>query len=244
MMDYVVLAVSRKILKCPATHGSICRGALLGAVFTCLFILLPHSYNLVKFVLFHGLNYIAMIKVGLRIREKCQMIKAIIFVYISAFLFGGVLGVFEPFIQEISYFFVFALSAYWMVLGIWNLLEYMAGQKKGRCRVILYTNNNMVSVQAFVDTGNRLRDTITGKPVSVISKQAAIRLFGEKLPDKVRYISFHAVGTELGYMPVFTLKKMCVILEGEKIIEKPLVAVSNEVFQKNEYELILNPDVL
>ena len=66
MMDYILLLLVRKMLKCTATHGNICIGAMTGSFLTCLVIILPVLHPFLKFILFHVVVNTAMIKAGLR----------------------------------------------------------------------------------------------------------------------------------------------------------------------------------
>ena len=66
MMDYILLLLVRKMLKCTATHGNICIGAMTGSFLTCLVIILPVLHPFLKFILFHVVVNTAMIKQGLR----------------------------------------------------------------------------------------------------------------------------------------------------------------------------------
>ena len=64
MMDYMILAVTDKILHCHSSGKRRCLGALIGAVLTCAVLLIPVPYAFVKFILFHGFVNIVMIKSG------------------------------------------------------------------------------------------------------------------------------------------------------------------------------------
>ena len=46
MMDYILLLLVRKMLKCTATHGNVFMGAMTGSFLTCLIIVLPISHVL------------------------------------------------------------------------------------------------------------------------------------------------------------------------------------------------------
>lgn len=244
MMDYILLSVVRKVLKCPATHGSVCLGAMLGAFLTCVIIVLPIPYAFVKFILFHGFVNIVMIKTGLRARWDRSFLKAFVLLYISGFLVGGVFTYLHQYVRYASLFFVLAVASYYLVLGIWNVISYLARHDHYRCEVILYQADRKVKVRAVIDTGNSLRDNVTGKPVSVIAAKTAKELWGGKAVESVRYIPYHTIGKAEGVLPVFPVDKMCLCREEEKMIEKPLVAVSEEPITADGYELILNPDIL
>lgn len=243
MMDYIVLQVTRKMLKTQTSHVRICIGAASGAVLTCIIIVIPGLNAVVQFVLFHAVVNVVMIKIGLKIGWNKTFLKAYILLYISAFILGGVMEYLHQYIRAGSLFFVLALAGYYVSLGVWNLISYLAGQKAVRCAVRLFAGEKECTVEVLVDTGNRLRDMVTGKPVSIISRDAARKLWGDDLKG-MRYIPYHTVGKAEGVMPLMVLDKMCVLRKEELWIEKPLVAVGEEQLTSDEYEMIMNPDIL
>ena len=65
MMDYLLLLIVKRILKCSATHGNICIGSLAGSFMTCVVIAAPFENTLIKFILFHFVISLLMLKIGL-----------------------------------------------------------------------------------------------------------------------------------------------------------------------------------
>ena len=111
------------------------------------------------------------------------------------------------------------------------------------CEVLLCQKQNQVKVKAIVDTGNRLRDTITGKPVSIISNQTAKILWKEIPIEGLRYVPYHTIEKKQGILPVLMLDEMYVYLEEELYVSKALVAICEETIGTGEYEMILNSDI-
>lgn len=243
MMNYLVLSISKKILKCPGTHGSICLGALTGTVLTCGFMIIPVTYSVVKFIVFHGGISILMIKTGLRVNWGRSFIRAYAVVYISACLIGGVFSSFKQYIREASIFFVLAFVSYFVALGIWDYISYMGRCKKISCEVLLVQGERQLRANAIIDTGNRLRDAVTGKPVSIISKKIADFLWQEIPCKGLRYIPFHTIGKKDGVLPSLLLDEMRLYVDGEIKITKVLVAIDDETIGTGEYDVILNPDL-
>lgn len=244
MMDYILLLLVRKILKCSATHGNICLGALTGSVLTCLVVVMPIPYAFVKFILFHAVVNAAMIKAGLRIRWNRTFVKAMILLYISGFLVGGVFEYLNQYVKAGSLFFAIAVACYYISSGILSFLTAVFHIGEYRYKVTLYWKSREYTVFAMLDTGNRLRDEVTGKPVSIIGPKEAGALFGGKMPEGMRYIAYHTIGRKKGIMPVVTLDRLRIYGEEEQWVEKPLVGISEEdISAGKEYGMILNPDI-
>ena len=77
MMDYLLLLIVRRVLKCTATHGNICVGSIFGAAAVCICMLLPVRSTLIRFLLFHLSVNAAMIWIGLKIRTLREFTKGI-----------------------------------------------------------------------------------------------------------------------------------------------------------------------
>lgn len=243
MMDFILLSLVRRMLKCPATHGSILTGAALGALCTCLLVVIPGIHVFIKFILFHGACNILMIKTGLKIGWNKTFLRAYLMLYICGFLAGGVMEYFRQYIKTGSLFFALAVLGYSVSLGVWRLVAYMAERNVRRFRVRLLNDGREYETEAFVDTGNRLRDPVTGKPVSIISRKA-----WEALDAGNRkgfwYVPYHSVGKAEGVMPAVTLDAVYMLEEPQMQIEKPVVAVCEEDITEDEYEMLVNPDLL
>lgn len=243
LMDYFLLLMVGKMLKCRIRRLRIAAGSGLGAFLTCIFIVFLRG-KLWRLVLFHGVMSLSLLKTGLEIKEKRTLVKAWILLYVSAFLLGGILNVFQPYVRVGIVFLVLAFGGYHLSLGIWNLLSYFHRNKSGSCKVRLYRNHKEYEVYAMIDTGNRLRDPLTGRPVHVIAGEMAEKFDCGDLKS-ARVITYRSIGKENGTMPVLTMDCMCCWCEQEeKWVEKPLVAVSENQELSGVYEMILNPDDL
>lgn len=245
MMDYILLLIIRRILKCTATHGRVCIGAIAGSVLTCLVIIIPIPSAVVKFILFHGLVNVLMIKLGLKIGWNRIFLKAYLLLYVSGFLVGGVFEYLNQYVRVGSLFFILAIASYYIVLGIWNFISHLMRLKNNKCRAILYKDGKTCVVDALVDTGNCLEDSLTGKPVSVVDKSIMRQLFDTDYPEGIRYIAYHSIGKKEGVMPVFTLDGIQIDQDEKKWVEKPMIAVSEEcIAEDGAYKMIMNPGIL
>ncbi len=248
MMDYILLLLLRKMLACSATHARVILGAAAGAAFTCAMIAVPIPYMFVKLLLFHGVVNVMMLRIGLRIEWGRSFVKAFLFLYIGGFLLGGIIGFLRQYVRIGSLFFVLALSGYLLATGIWSLIDGLIRYNRTHCVVVLYREGRSCRVKALVDTGNRLRDGKTGKPVSVVKPQTAKALgFSETIneSEKLRYITYHSIGNAKGALPLFEIDRMC-LAEGSGTVEvhRPLLAVGGEEMDLDGYGIILNPDAL
>ena len=90
-----------------------------------------------------------------------------------------------------------------------------------------------------------MKDPVSKDPVSVMDKAVVKRLTEGKLPEQLRYIPYHSIGKKEGIMPAFRLDRIRIIRDGNKInVEHPLVAISEEKLGSENYQMIINPDIL
>ena len=243
-MDFILLVIVRKMMGSSAAYWRICLGAVFGAFLTCLAVALPVPYAFVKLILLHGLVNIAMVRIGIQTKGWQELLRAWLMLYISGFLAGGVFGFLRQYVRAGSLFLALAVASYYVVSGIWSLVVYLGRQSRYRCRVVLSDGGRSVAVQALIDTGNCLKDDITGKPVSIIDKNVIRKLRGENDITGIRYISYHSIGKAEGVMPLVTLDGMYVCRKEKEWVEKPLAAICEGDMTADRYEMILNPDVL
>ena len=244
MMDYILLLIVRKMLKCSATHGNICLGAMVGSVLTCIVVILPVPYAFIKFVLFHMFVNTCMIRVGLKVKTIPSFVKAILMLYIGGFLLGGIMEYFSQYVRMGSLFLLVAIIGYYMVLGIWKFVSYIQRWNQNHCKVDLYLKDKTYQVRGLIDTGNGLRDPISGQPVSILERKIARKLLEERDDKKIRYVPYRTIGKSEGVLPVFRVDRMCIHRDSDYWIEMPLIGISEEkISAEGEYEMILNPNL-
>lgn len=243
-MDYILLLMVNRMLKCHATHGSICIGAASGALLTCIITVIYIPYAIIKMVLFHFLVNTFMIRFGLKIKTGRTFAKAYVMLYAGSFLLGGILSSLRPYIKTGSLFLVSAIVGYYIVLGIWNFISHIQKIHQYKCSVSLYQSGKCCLVEGIIDTGNSLRDPVTNQPVCILDRDKARVFLGNEKAERIRYIPYHSIGKREGIIPAVKIEKMCVLREKEYWIYNPLVAISEEkISESGEYSMILHPDI-
>lgn len=243
-MDFLLLLLAKKILKCSATHGNICLGSLIGSLLTCLVVILPIKSAVLKLILFHMVINIAMIYIGLRVHTLREVVRAWIALYIGGFLLGGVFTYFQQYLKIGSLFFAVAVLSYWVVQGIWSFVVCIQKVNQKECDVTLYRDGKKCTLHALIDTGNSLADPLTKQPVCIVEKEFVEKWLCESEIKKLRRIFFHSIGKDCGTLPVLELEKMCIHNEKECWVMKPIIALCEEkISADGEYGMILNPDI-
>ena len=107
--------------------------------------------------------------------------------------------------------------------------------------VTVHAGEKSLSVRALLDTGNGLREPLSGKPVSILEKTAAEKLRGQK--EGILLIPYRAVGTRSGILYGFTADSMILVCgEEQQEILQPVIGITEEkVSIRQEYEMLLSP---
>ena len=243
-MDFLVLLLVKRMLKCTATHGNIALGALTGAFLTCVVVILPIPYAILKFMLFHMFVNTIMIRVGLKIKQIKSFVKAFCLLYIGSFLLGGVLQALHQYVRIGSLFFAAAIGGYFVVSKIWDYIAAIQKINQYQCEVELHFQGKTFLVKAIIDTGNGLRDPFSNQPVNILDQDIAKRLLGEEKLEKIKFIPYHSIGKKSGILPAVKIDQMCIYREDKCVIREPLIGISEEkISAEGEYQMILNPNI-
>ncbi len=121
---------------------------------------------------------------------------------------------------------------------------------------MLSYNGKTVRAKGIIDTGNRLHDSFTGKPVSVIDRTLALSLMpveyaaaamnpsGINLPLGMHLIVSETVGGKT-LMTAFDVDEMRIIMpETEFVLKKASVAVSTSTDFGTGCSVLLSADIL
>ena len=244
MMDYLLLLFVRRCLKCNVARKNVFFGATLGSLLTCIIIILPIPFAILEFILFHVFVNTCMIRVGLKIKTLRSFLRAVMILYIGTLLMGGILEFAGQYAKVGSFLFFFAVGGYYLCLGIWNFMSGLQRWNQFHCKVELYLDERKYELRGLIDTGNGLRDPLTGGPISILDRETAQKLFMGKVQRSVRFVPYQSIGKEEGIMPIFHVDRMCVRKGEGYWFERPLIGISEETISAGgEYEMILNPNL-
>lgn len=266
LMDFVLLRLTGMFLGIHTVWYRSLLGAALGAGSACfiLIMFIDGPYSVV--FLLHILTAVIMAAAGYSLDSGGMLLKAVLTLYIWAFLCGGFWDVLIRGGEMVLWIFLCftGLSYLFFSICVRGYRNWM--RKKGVfCRVRLKAQGKVLDVTGLYDTGNLLTDPLTRKPVSIVEEQTLARLVPEaalkRLKDRTgiageyddpiweslhpHFIVYCSVGDE-GMLPVVTLDDMCVYRGGQIIyVYHPVVAVSAAPFHsQGRYQMILNSKIM
>ncbi len=179
-----------------------------------------------------------------------QLIKTVFLFCILTFTSGGmVMALFlwmqEPiishqgiiYIEAMTYLKLLCLGVLALGITYW-FVKFIRSQRlmvSGIAIVII--GDKRFELNAYVDSGNALREPISGKPVMLVDYKAQKNLSIE--PDRYAVIPYKAVGVENGYLDGMRVDK---ILFQRMTVENPYIAFYEGKFEG--YEILMNKDFL
>lgn len=150
---------------------------------------------------------------------------------------------------------LFGLSAAALsVSGINSLIKKRKRSISGEAEFIVTINGRTVRLHAFIDSGNCLKDNLSGAPVAIASQEAAkqimdndfIRLLNGEIPAQlpgIHIIGYKSVGDE-GVLYGIRPQGAQIIKDGKAYNSRCILAFSRNQSFCGEYEAIINPDML
>ena len=281
-MNYIILFATGYILKIKMKHWKLIISSLLGGIYAIvsyLEILPIYSHIFMKILL-----SIAMVYIAYNAKKVKTLMKQLILFYLTSFVFGGCAFALLYFIkpQDILMKNGVYVGTYPLKIALLGglvgfILTYIAfkvvktklKKKDMIYPIMIKINNKSLNLQAMLDTGNLLKEPITGMPVIVVEKQELQsiipitilehmkEIIGGEVPEiiseeereyftKFRVIPFSSIGKQNGLM--LGIKADEVIIQKDEEKEKQrnvIVGIFPETLSKNHtYTALIGLDLL
>lgn len=246
-ITYLLLMLTRSLVKFTSKTGRLLVGALIGGVYS-LVILAP---NLNFFVSLFGklLASILIVAVSFNCKRLIVFFKTLACFYFSNMLFLGIILALWLWIKPkgivinngIPYFsipagvlLVLALAAYVISILVIKIYNYTISKKEIYSLTIV-SGESQTHLFAFLDSGNKLTEPFSNYPVIIVDKS--------KIDFKPqRIIPYNTVGGE-GMLQAFKPDKV-IVSNGKKSFECDSVYVAAGSVESKEFSAILNPQLL
>lgn len=247
-MDFLLLWLVSKLMKCSATRLSLLVGALAGTIAEIVVLLFLSFPAIIKIVIAYGVVAPVMVAIGLRLREVGGILKGTLFLFgVSVFLFGF-LGFFYKKVSFLRKNGVYALPVITLSYFFAKGILYWVKKRKEEEKQIFYEvslkiGEENILLRAIKDTGNQLYEPITGRPVSIVEEKLLEKYIREERVKGFCIIPFHSIGTERGILRGYEVEEITWYQDGmQRRQEKIMVAVSKEaVSASGQYQMILHP---
>lgn len=256
LMDYMLLLLTGKILQKQKKITGMLFAAMIGSAYSVLcqvFYLSRLSPNAgviqpVLQIVNLGVAYV-MVKCAYRNNVGKGACLCVGTMLALSFVTGGVLSWAEQ-----TFFHVYTYrSTIFMALGTaifgYLFLQRWIGAirermlyKKCNLPVILRLEGKQIVCRGLMDSGNSLREPITGRPVVIVEKEL-LRQHGIDEPQKYFAIPYHAIGTQNGILKGVLADELEIPQQqGEKRWQKVMLGIyEGKISRQDEYQVILHP---
>lgn len=271
LITYLILVCTRLFCRAPTNKWGMAISSLFGGMSSLM--IFYDSINNGWWVLLKLVIAAIIVGVAFLPQSARLFMKAFLSFFGISFLFGGVMYAveitFDPqniiYINGTVYFdmsLTYLVGSVLVIYGIFLLCNYFLGRylaQKEIYDVKITFRNISTEAKGFLDTGNNLKDGITGRPVIVAElsciapllstaevnyfKNQAYEEVPESLKTKVRLIPCGTVTGE-GMLKGFIPEKVQLKAGGKQAVnESAVVAVSVNPLSSGEYQVLLDNSI-
>ena len=243
IFDFLLLLTVKIVLKRNTSLKRIFLGALLGS-FSILLLFL--SISSLELFLFKIIISILMIIISFGYKDKEYFFKNIIYLYFSSIILGGFLyflNITFSYKNNGIIFFNngFSINVIFLIIISPIILYFYIKQNKSLKIINNYNyiveftyNNKKYKYNAYLDTGNKLYDPYTKKPV--------ILLYDKNLKIEHYFLIPYNTVEQKGLLKAFKINK--IIIDKKIINKKVIIALVNKPFKMDGVDILLHKDYL
>ncbi len=247
IIDFSLLLTINIALKRYSKISKLIISALFGSTsLLSLFIALP-KYLL---IIFKILLALIMVLIAFGYKNIKYTISNLLYFYMVSIILGGFLYFLKVEFSyshnglvfyyqgiTINYLFIIVLTPFilYVFLKSLNILKEV---KNYYYKItIFFDSNSKISLPAFLDTGNKLKDPITNKPIILINKKILKGKYNIRSPMYIPYNS-------LNHHSLLECFKPTKIYLNDKEVKNYLIGLSENSFKLNGIECLLNYQIL
>lgn len=258
-MDFIVLILLNRVLSYRTSKWRLLAGAGIGGIWSCVVSVAPGIPFWAEIPMTYAVVSSLMAITAYHLRSAREVVKSVAGIYLVSVVLGGVMvmlyehtdaryyavrilragqGLGIPVLAWLLMIAGAVLACYGFSGGIRTLIRSLA-HRKDLCRVILKYGEREEAVTGLLDTGNLLREPVSGRPVHVAVDSLMRRLCPSV--KGVVYVPYQSVGTSHGILPAVYIDRMEVEQEGRKYcLEKPLIAITKQSLSPSgEYQILI-----
>ena len=280
IMNYIILYATGLISKSKKSYLRMFMASLIGAIYATLEYIL--KVNIYSNIILKTILSIIIVYVAFYPQDVKKMCKQLLLFYVTTFTFGGIatylIYVLKPqniIIKNGMYvgtyvlkvIFIGAIVGTIILVTAFKMAKNKLTKKDMICKVKIKLNGKEETVEAMVDTGNMLKEPITGTPVVVVERTSLYELLPkeilnntesilggdfEKIPEeikneyvpKLKLIPFASLGKQNGMLVGIKPEKIEVINEQAEEEKNAIIGIYNKsLTKKGEYKALIGIDL-
>lgn len=210
IMNLIILYATGLILKIKVSFFRLLLASLIGAIYAALQYI--SNMKILSNIMIKTFLSIIIIWVAFHPQNMKKMCKQLLLFYLTTFTFGGVatylIYVLKP--QNIvikngmyvgtyvlKVIFIGAILGTGILLVSFKISKNKISKKDMICKILIKLNGKEITLNTMIDTGNMLREPITGNPVAVVEKNSLY----DVLPKEILNNTESILGGDFGKIP-------------------------------------------
>lgn len=282
-MNYIILFATAIILRNKPQYLRIIVSSILGGIYAI--ISLFHFFEMFKGITFKILISILMVYIAYNPRNFKELFKRLMLFYLTSFAFGGCAFALLYFIKPEEIFMrngvyigtypikialLGGLIGFCLIVNTFKVIRNKINKKDLYCHAEIEFDGKKVAIKSLIDTGNMLKDPISGMPVVVVQKDLlkeiiptdildhlddissgrVLNVFSNiensNLINKFRLIPFSSLGIQHGLLVGFKAEKINIDYNGEiNTVKDVVVGIYEKRLSKNNaYNALIGLDTM
>lgn len=260
-VNYFLIRATSKFSKTPVRTARLIIASIVGSLF-CLTIVFPKLSVIIQLLIKLAAAFL-IILTAFGFKNKSAYFRLAGIFYLINFIFAGIIYAIwlffkPPFLQvHNSYFYidfslltlVVATAVAYIAVSVFRLILDRKEMLSAEYQIVITHNGNTISLEAFADTGNRLIDFFSGKPVIFCRKNLLSQVISfpevwknDNIPKGFRLLPFNTLNSS-GMVATFTPDRVYLKQNKEKLREIfAVIGISDGDF--SEHEAIFNPNLI
>ncbi len=210
IMNLIILYATGLILKIKVSFFRLLLASLIGAIYAALQYI--SNIKILSNITIKTFLSIIIIWAAFHPQNMKKMCKQLLLFYLTTFTFGGVatylIYVLKP--QNIimkngmyvgtyvlKVIFIGAILGTGILLVSFKISKNKISKKDMICKILIKLNGKEITLNTIVDTGNMLKEPITGNPVAVVEKNSLY----DVLPKEILNNTESILGGDFGKIP-------------------------------------------
>lgn len=277
-INCIILLATALINKNPIKIIRIVLSSFIGSIYAVL-VYLP-IFSMLSNIIMKILLSICMVHIAYNTKTIKSLLKQLTLFYLTSFTFGGVAFALIYFVKPQNILirngvlvgtYPIRITLVGVIVGFIIITVAFKNHKKKLskkdmfCNIIINFKNKSKPVKAMIDTGNLLKEPITGNSVVVVEKEILAEIIPEDILDniqsiisgkidvslneyasKFRIIPFSSLGKENGLLLGIKIDNIEVEYdEQENIIEGAIIGIYDKKLSKtNAYNALIGLDII
>lgn len=276
-MNSIIIYATAIILKKDIKILRILCGSIVGATYACIYYI--SNMEIYSNIFLKILLSLAIVYISFNSKTIKSFLRELLIFYLTSFTFGGVTFALLYFISPGDILFqngllvgiyplkmilVGGLIGFIIIIISFKSIKNKIKKRDMFCNIEITFNKKKVDVKAIIDTGNFLKEPLTGSPVIIVEKEALNKCISaeilEYLQDivsgkkqvpqeyisKICLIPFSALGTKNGLILGIKPDKFVIHYQEKSLGNKNVVIgiYENNLSKSNKYKALVGLDII